>query len=168
MPGGRPSHDVWRCYGDKKKDVARKGEYRPCRGCGKLIPLNSAHRAIAHAEQCTELTRMGLWKGQQSISKFVQSMTPGGKCNVDRMVGRFFYAHAIPFIASGSAWFRMLMSQHIAGYCPPSPKVLGSSLLVQVYNEEMEILRGDYQNSYVTLSMDAWTGPHCVVGFSMD
>ena len=59
----RPEDDVWRCFGDKVKDGAKKCSKRKCKGCQTIVADN-ATRARAHADQCEELRKPRLHERQ--------------------------------------------------------------------------------------------------------
>ena len=98
----------------------------------------------------------------------VMVTSQSGKEVLDSLIGRCFFAYNWPFQQADSATFKAMVSGLRPGYRPPSGRTIGSTILQQVLNQEKAALRRDLSSRWVTLAVDAWSGPLPVLGLSLD
>ena len=152
MPGGRPSHAIW--SGFTRDSSNPKNIKATCKKCGIVLQaMIKRMEKHEHEHACKNNKRENSDTEESTPNKIHKLDAMVVKTNkplsekIDRQIARYVYSCNLPFHTVESSHFKGIFDLVRPGYKTPSEREVSGHLLDEVFAEQLEKSRDDFEGT---------------------
>ena len=126
-----------------------------CNGCQAKVSCQST-RLEKHCDGCADLHALGLWSlpTQMLLTK---TFGKTSSSTINALIGKFFFACNVPFVAVQHDSFRDLVHALNPTYRVPTRQSLAGPILDEAWKDNRHHLKESLAGRMLTMSIDGWS-----------